>query len=75
MMQVVEIELQEATQAFSFDSKRIEALDLCMAPGGFTACVLRENPMSVVDACSLPVAAGGHPILVPYGKRDSRVPV
>ena len=49
MMQDVGTELHNAKQAFSFDKKRVEILDLCLAPGGFGACALRENPMGVVD--------------------------
>jgi 23S rRNA U2552 (ribose-2'-O)-methylase RlmE/FtsJ len=73
MMQAIGKELQDATGAFSFDKKLIQVLDLCMAPGGFAAYALQENPMGVVDAFSLPEAEGGHPVLVP--KRDTRVRV
>ena len=75
MLQDVGTELHNATQVFSFDKKRVEILDLCIAPGGFGACALRENLMGVVDGFGLPVEEGGHPILVPYGKRDSRIRV
>ncbi len=73
MMQAIGKELQDATGAFSFSNKMIQVLDLCMAPGGFAAYSLQENPMGVVDAFSLPEAEGGHPVLVP--KRDTRVRV
>jgi hypothetical protein len=75
MMQAIGKELEDATGAFSFDRKLIQVLDLCMAPGGFTAYSIQENPMGVVDAFSLPEAEGGHPVLVLFGKRDPRVRV
>jgi 23S rRNA U2552 (ribose-2'-O)-methylase RlmE/FtsJ len=75
MMQAIGKELGDATGAFSFDRKLIQVLDLCMAPGGFTAYSLKKNPMGVVDAFSLPEKEGGHPVLVPFGKRDTRVRV
>ena len=34
-MQDIAKELDNATQAFSFDKKMIQILDLCMAPGVF----------------------------------------
>lgn len=73
MMQAIGKELQDATGEFSFDNKMIQVLDLGMAPGGFAAYSLQENPMGVVDAFSLLEAEGGHPVLVP--KRDTRVRV
>jgi len=44
-----------------------------MAPGGFAAYSLQENPMGVVNAFSLPEAEGGHAVLVP--KQDTRIRV
>ncbi|KAG9239884.1 hypothetical protein BJ878DRAFT_571501 [Calycina marina] len=73
MMQAIGKEMQDATGAFSFSNKMIQVLDLCMAPGGFAAYSLQENPMGVVDAFSLPEAEGGHPVLIP--RRDTRVRV
>ena len=75
MMKAIGKELQDATGAFSFNTKLIQVLDLCMAPGGFAAYAIQENPMGVVDAFSLSEAEGGHPVLVPFGKRDTRVRV
>jgi hypothetical protein len=46
-----------------------------MAPGGFSAYAIRKNPMGTVDAFSLPEAEGRHPVLLPFGKRDTRVQV
>jgi hypothetical protein len=67
--------MDDATQAFSFDRKMIQILDLCMAPGGFSAYAIRKNPMGTVDAFSLPEAEEGHPVLLSFGKRDGRVQV
>jgi hypothetical protein len=46
-----------------------------MAPGGFIAYSIQENPMGVVDAFTLPKTEVGHPVLVPFRKRDTRVRV
>lgn len=39
------------------------ALDLCMAPGGFTRSVLKHNPLAQVRAFTLPVNLGGYAVL------------
>ena len=56
-------------------TKIVQILDLCMAPGGFSAYAIRKNPMGTVDTFSLPEAEGGHAVLLPFGKRDTRVQV
>ncbi|KAH0543422.1 hypothetical protein FGG08_002280 [Glutinoglossum americanum] len=75
MMKAIAEEMEDATQAFSFTKKRIRILDLCIAPGGFTAFALQKNHMAVVDAFSLPNNEGGHDILIPHGKKNKRVRV
>ena len=67
------MELHNATQAFSFNKKRVEILNLCIAPSGFSACALQENLMGLMNTFSLPVEEGRHPILMPYGKGDGRI--
>ena len=47
-------------------------LDLCMAPGGYTASTLKHSPHAVVCALTLPVYLGGHHVI---HKRDPRVKV
>ncbi len=38
------------------------ALDLCMAPGGFTQSVLKHSPLAQVRALTLPVNLGGYAV-------------
>ncbi|KAI9842466.1 MAG: hypothetical protein M1837_007135 [Sclerophora amabilis] len=75
MMKIIGRELQDVTQAFSFDRTSTQTLDLCMAPGGFTSITLEEKPTGVVDAFSLPDADEGFRVLVGHGKKDPRVQV
>ena len=39
-------------------------LDLCMAPGGYTASVLKRSPHAVVCAFTLPRQMGGHIVML-----------
>ena len=50
-------------------------LDLCMAPGGFTASVLKRNHKVKVCGVSLPPSQGGHEILLPNWQSDLRIEV
>ena len=50
-------------------------LDICMAPGGFTASVLKRHPIAKVCAISLPLTQGGHEILLPNWQTDPRIQV
>jgi 23S rRNA U2552 (ribose-2'-O)-methylase RlmE/FtsJ len=71
-------ELHGVTSALSSSStinNRPTVLDLCMAPGGFTAAFLKENPSAKVCGISLPVAQGGHDMLLPRWKTDPRIQV
>lgn len=47
-------------------------MDLCMAPGGYTAWAVEVNPSATVFGVTLPMAAGGHPLLL---KRSPNVHV
>lgn len=40
----------------------MKVLDICMAPGGYTAAVLKFNPRASTFAITLPKDQGGHPI-------------
>ncbi|KAH7013655.1 hypothetical protein EDB80DRAFT_890704 [Ilyonectria destructans] len=70
MMQGIGKELHRATKAFdlSHTTNQRAILDMCMAPGGFTASVLKKYPEAHVRAMSLPVEQGGHEVLL---KRDN----
>ncbi|KZF23269.1 hypothetical protein L228DRAFT_237850 [Xylona heveae TC161] len=56
-------------------NRDMQVLDLCMAPGGFAAAVLKQNPRAQVAGISLPLEDGGHKLRVLFGIRDSRVKV
>ncbi len=66
-------EMQEHTGAIACSKPTPSVLDLCAAPGGFIATALKYHPAATVCGISLPTVIGGHPLLVPHGKRDSRV--
>lgn len=67
-MQKIGEDLQ--TQLGAFDAPtagrtQAQLLDMCMAPGGFLCTMLRYNPGAQATAYTLPVALGGHYILLP----------
>jgi 23S rRNA U2552 (ribose-2'-O)-methylase RlmE/FtsJ len=64
-----------ALQSASAFDRRPNVLDLCMAPGGFTASVLKVNHDARVCGISLPVSQGGHEVRLPGWQRDSRIQV
>ena len=63
-MQRIGAELQNATQALSIKSHNPRIMDLCMAPGGYTASAVKVNPSATVFGVTLPVVKGGHPLLL-----------
>jgi len=73
MMRSVGKEIDAATDAFSCPHPRM--LDLCMAPGGYTASVLDRHTDANVRGISLPCSLGGHILRVSHGPRDPRVQV
>jgi 23S rRNA U2552 (ribose-2'-O)-methylase RlmE/FtsJ len=52
-----------------------QVLDLCMAPGGFTATTLRHDHRAKVHGISLPVESGGHPMMMPDWVGSKRLAV
>lgn len=67
MMQQIGDELQESTHALNLPPDRandIKILDLCMAPGGYTACALKYNPGATAFGITLPRTQGGHKVLL-----------
>ena len=75
MMQRIGDELQTATGALHIQGNHPKVLDLCMAPGGYTASALRYNALAQVSGITLPEGEGGHPLLVKWGSKDARVQV
>lgn len=55
--------------------EELEVLDICMAPGGYSASALRYNERAKVYGLSLPEEEGGHEILLPNWQEDPRVQV
>ncbi|KAJ5210978.1 hypothetical protein N7491_010793 [Penicillium cf. griseofulvum] len=51
------------TSIFKLDSPSSSMLDLCMAPGGFTATAATELPRPLIDAVTLPVKIGGYEVM------------
>ncbi|KAK8095132.1 uncharacterized protein PG998_014356 [Apiospora kogelbergensis] len=49
------------------------ALDMGMAPGGFTSAFLRRHPTGTVRGISLPPEAGGLRIMIPRWQSDRRI--
>ena len=75
MMRGIGDELHDATGALRIQGTSPEVLDLCMAPGGYTASALKFNPHARVSGITLPEDEGGHQLLVKWGSSDSRVQV
>ncbi|KAL8992923.1 MAG: hypothetical protein Q9169_006729 [Polycauliona sp. 2 TL-2023] len=53
----------------------INALNLCMAPGAYTAVMLKQYPDASVCGITLPAPSGGHKMIIPFGPYDPRVDV
>ena len=67
MMQGIGDELQASTNALSVTSECgevVKILDLCMAPGGYTASALKYSPEAIACGVTLPLAKGGHKVLL-----------
>ena len=68
-------EIQAVTGALSLSGSNAEVLDICMAPGGYSASALKYSPHTHISGITLPRFLGGHPVLIPYGRKDPRVDV
>lgn len=74
-MQEIGDEIQDAIGALRLAEKKAEVLDICMAPGGYSASALKYSPHAHVTGITLPSYLGGHKVHIPYGPRDPRVSV
>ncbi|KAI4227190.1 MAG: hypothetical protein L6R40_008219 [Gallowayella cf. fulva] len=72
LMQRIGTEMQETMGAMSLADPG-QILDLCMAPGGYSASALKFNPRASVSGATLPEKLGGHKLFVRDGFR--RVPI
>ena len=74
LMQRIGNEMHETTGVMSLvDTRNI--LDLCMAPGGYSASALKFNPRASVSGATLPEQHGGHKLLVRDGFKGASVRV
>ena len=64
MMQRIGDEIQAATGALSLPGPNAEVLDICMAPGGYSASALKYSPHACISGITLPIALGGHQLLI-----------
>ena len=70
-MQEIGDELQAATNALAQTSaygEDAKILDICMAPGGYTASALKYNPAARSYGVTLPPTEGGHDLLLKSSK-------
>lgn len=74
LMQRIGNEMHETTGVMSLvDTRNI--LDLCMAPGGYSASALKFSPQASVSGATLPEEHGGHKLFVRDGFRGASVRV
>ncbi|KAL8681055.1 MAG: hypothetical protein Q9224_006889, partial [Gallowayella concinna] len=57
------------------DASNINALNLCLAPGAYTASILQQYPNASIRGITLPFESGGHKMIIPYGPEDPRVDI
>ncbi|EEQ28917.1 hypothetical protein McanMca71_001022 [Microsporum canis] len=57
------------------ETKGFKVLDICMAPGGYSATALRYNKHSSIYGLSLPEEEGGHEMLLQNWQKDPRFDV
>lgn len=60
-------EMQRETRALELQRSKNKVLDLCMAPGGYTASICKYSPQANVSAITLPEDQGGLRIFVRHG--------
>jgi 23S rRNA U2552 (ribose-2'-O)-methylase RlmE/FtsJ len=70
MMRKIATEMDKKTGALRFQSDEpIRVLDLCMAPGGYTAAMLDRYPNATSKAFTLPEERGGHQVRLDIQQR------
>ncbi|KAL8749343.1 MAG: hypothetical protein Q9184_006844 [Pyrenodesmia sp. 2 TL-2023] len=70
-----ELRTMGAFEVLGNNPSELSSLNLCMAPGAYTAAILEQYPNASVCGITLPVESGGHRMMIPYGSADSRVDV
>ncbi|KAF2135212.1 uncharacterized protein K452DRAFT_363287, partial [Aplosporella prunicola CBS 121167] len=74
MMQQIGDEMENATGFLSqlvCEKDPPKVLDLCIAPGGFSAIIRQRLPTAEIGGISLPHSKGGHKLL--FGHSDPRI--
>ncbi|KAL9099424.1 MAG: hypothetical protein Q9163_005070 [Psora crenata] len=74
LMRRIGDEMQETTGVMSLVYPG-RVLDLCMAPGGYSASALKFSPRASVSGATLPKKLGGHKLFVRDGYRGAPVQV
>ena len=74
LMERIGTEMQDTTGVMSIPDPG-QILDLCMAPGGYSASALKLNPRATVSGATLPERLGGHKLFVRNGFRRAAVQV
>ncbi|KAI6713457.1 hypothetical protein JHW43_004059 [Diplocarpon mali] len=67
MMQEIAEQMDKATGALRLHHSKShtpKVLDICMAPGGYSAAIMKMNPHSKVFGITLPVELGGHRLCI-----------
>lgn len=69
MMQNIAMQMQTETYALmpSQPGASLRVLDICMAPGGYAATILKLNPQAEIYGITLGTETGGHQLLIPKG--------
>ena len=67
LMKKIGDEMQMETRALNLQHPGAEVLDLCMAPGGYTASACKYSPQAHVSAITLPECQGGYHVFVRHG--------
>ncbi|GBF62891.1 hypothetical protein TMEN_5482 [Trichophyton mentagrophytes] len=57
------------------EASKLNVLDICMAPGGYSATVLKHNGFARIYGLSLPEEEGGYQILLQNWRKDPRVQI
>ncbi|OBT64110.1 hypothetical protein VE03_06249 [Pseudogymnoascus sp. 23342-1-I1] len=76
MMQEIGDEMHKSTRCLSPQPNcegKMDILDICMAPGGYTASALKHNPGATAFGISLPPQQGGHKVLLPRHRSTMRL--
>mgnify|MGYP001057099556 CR=1 FL=1 len=77
MMKMIGKQLQEHENIIPPLSRTVQliALDICMAPGGYSATVLRYNRLATICGLTLPEDEGGHKVLLENWNKNPKIDI